>query len=197
MALFQSVETKNRCVVPGEAGMKVCESTREGSRVKTTEGSVWITKDMNGSHQTGKHWGLPSCSFTSWQEGPCSLSKRMATRVSLVPCFFLLSNQGDEDTQKEELWTTDSSLPGDLQRMNLLRIKWGSGIHCLSFRVGIWTKFWTASAWERLFICFEDFLLASLTCFVSFWNETQINLPAVGAALLLSHWPTPQLWASS
>lgn len=55
MARFQSVETKNRCAVPGEAGMKVSESTREGSKVKTKEGSVWITKDMNGSRQTGKH----------------------------------------------------------------------------------------------------------------------------------------------
>lgn len=38
----------------GEAGMKVCESTRKSSEVRTKECSALIIMDMNGSGQTGK-----------------------------------------------------------------------------------------------------------------------------------------------
>lgn len=142
-----------------------------------------------------------SCSSTSWPEGLCSLSKRMETRMSHVPCFLLLSHQEDEDTQKEESWTTDSNLAGDLWRTKPLTMKWGSGIHCSSFSVGLWTKFWRASAWECLyqFICFEAFLPAYITCFVFFleWNTNKTCLPAIPTALQMSHWPTPWLWAAS
>lgn len=172
MALLQSAETKNGWVVMGEVGMKVCESTRESSKVRTEGWSVLITKNMNGSSQTGKCWGM-SYSFTSWPEGLCSLSK--TTRMSHVPCFLLLSHQEDKDTQKAESWTTDSNLAGDFWTMQLSRMKWGSGIHCSSFSIGLWIKFWTASTWEWLFqfICSEAFLPSCITCSVFSWNETQ------------------------
>lgn len=79
-------------------------------------------------------------------------------------------------TQKQESWTTDSNLAGDLRRMKLLRMRWGSSIiQCSSFSVGLWTKLWRASACEWLYqcICFEAFLLVCITCFVFSWNETQ------------------------
>lgn len=75
-----------------------------------------------------------------------------------------------------------------------LRMKWGSGIHCSSFSIGLWTKFWSRSAWEWLlqFMCFEVFPPACILLFLLEWNTKQ-KLPDIQTALLMTHWPTPWL----
>lgn len=95
---------------------------------------------------------------------PVLLQQEMATRMSHVPCFFLLSHQEDEDTQREKSWTTGRKLARDLWRMKVFRIK--------SFSVELWTKcislgvtvpvglFWSFSPGLHYLFCFS-------------WNETQ------------------------
>lgn len=150
------------------------------------QGHVW-------KRQTVKCWGM-SCSFISWPEGLCSLCKRMATWLRHGPCFLPLSHEEDEDTPTEVSWTTDSNLAEVLWRAKLLRLRWGSGIHWSSCSIGLWTKFWSRSAWEWLFqfICFELFLPVCILLFLLEWNTKQ-NLPDIQTALLMTHWPTPWL----